>query len=163
MKNTHQKFISGGGYSSNPENYLKNGYNTSINENSLYEVINSTMAVFKSGNKKNNNNTSFILISISIIIGIIIYKTFKICIKENINSYMENAKIIKDGLKEVNYKLDYLFKTKGIGIITGNPGSGKTTSLSTGTVTVISLSSGARSAKRRPATRTIGSVVQYAL
>ena len=32
-------------------------------------------------------------------------------------------------LKEVNYKLDYLFRTKGIGIITGNPGSGKTTSL----------------------------------
>lgn len=30
---------------------------------------------------------------------------------------------------EVNYKLDYLFKIKGIGIITGNPGCGKTTSL----------------------------------
>ena len=31
--------------------------------------------------------------------------------------------------EEVKYKLDYLFKVKGIGIITGNPGLGKTTNL----------------------------------
>ena len=32
-------------------------------------------------------------------------------------------------LKEAKYKLDYLFKTKGIGVITGNPGMGKTTTI----------------------------------
>ena len=36
---------------------------------------------------------------------------------------------VSNDVKEINYKLDYLFKIKGVGVITGNPGSGKTTAL----------------------------------
>jgi len=75
FKNTHQKFISGGTFSSNPTNYLKSGYSTSVNEESLYEVIINTINVF--AEKRNNNNiitfTSIIIISTLLILGIITY------------------------------------------------------------------------------------------
>jgi len=54
FKNTHQGFITGGTYSSNPDEYLKNGYSSSINEGSLYEVVEGTISVFAIKNKKNN-------------------------------------------------------------------------------------------------------------
>jgi len=74
FKNVHQGFISGGTYSSNPSEYLKSGYGTEINEDSLYEVVTGTISVF--GFDNGNNNNSFIwLIMIFFIIslGIIIY------------------------------------------------------------------------------------------
>lgn len=74
FKNTHKGFISGGTYSSDPITYLKSGYTTSKNENSLYEVISSTMSVFKDSNTVINNPISiFVVISSLIILGIIIY------------------------------------------------------------------------------------------
>lgn len=71
LKSTHQNFISGGTYSSDPSSYLKSGYSTSINNNSEYEVI----TVFKENknnneinNKSNNNLFTIILTSLSILI-----------------------------------------------------------------------------------------------
>jgi len=55
FKNTHQKFISGGSYSTNPSDYLETGYTITINENSMYEVIVSTMDVFAQKDKTKNN------------------------------------------------------------------------------------------------------------
>jgi len=74
FKNTHKNFISGGTYSSDPTNYLKSGYSTVLTENSIYNVVDSTMSVFV--DKKINNNNSFKLMTLIIfplIIGIIIY------------------------------------------------------------------------------------------
>lgn len=67
FKNTHQGFITGGAYSSNPDEYLKSGYSSSINENSMYEVTSTTISVFAF--KKQNNN---FFIPIIIIMGICI-------------------------------------------------------------------------------------------
>ena len=75
FKNTHQDFISGGSYSSDPSDYLESRYSTTKN-NSLYEVIQSTMSVFNSNNKttsKTNFLTPIIVIVSLSIIGIIIY------------------------------------------------------------------------------------------
>ena len=69
LKNTHPNFISGGTYSSDPTNYLKPGYSTSLNEKSLYEVTSSTMQVFA---EEESNNTNSLLLFISIIIPIIL-------------------------------------------------------------------------------------------
>lgn len=55
FKNTHKNFISGGSFSSNPINYLKSGYGSIKNDNSLYEVISNTMDVFNESNNPNNN------------------------------------------------------------------------------------------------------------
>jgi len=46
-------------------------------------------------------------------------------IKNNSNLYTYQSKDIN----ELYYKLDYLLKVKGIGVITGSPGKGKTTAL----------------------------------
>lgn len=73
FKNTHNKFISGGTYSSDPTNYLKNGYNVSKNSNSMYEVTISTMKVFAENNITTNSSISLITIGTLIIIGIITY------------------------------------------------------------------------------------------
>ena len=54
FKNTHQKFITGGTYSSNPDEYLKGGYSSDLNENSMYEVVSSTISVFAFQNKNSN-------------------------------------------------------------------------------------------------------------
>lgn len=43
--NTHNSFISGGIYSTNPTKYLKSGYTIVNNSSSLYEVISTTMSV----------------------------------------------------------------------------------------------------------------------
>lgn len=71
FKNTHQGFIAGGTYSSDPTSYLKNGYSTSKNENSLYTVTSSTMQVFAQ-NKKNINTTFPIILIIIPITALII-------------------------------------------------------------------------------------------
>lgn len=77
FKYTHPSFISGGTYSSDPTNYLKNGYTTFKNENSLYEVVisSSTMNILNRNTSNNESNYfDFILIfSIIIIIGTIVY------------------------------------------------------------------------------------------
>jgi len=67
FKNTHQGFISGGKYSSNPTDYLKGGYTTTKNSNSMYEVVSSTISVFKDS-QENNKTTSLIVVIISIIV-----------------------------------------------------------------------------------------------
>ena len=80
---THQGFISGGSYSSNPNDFLKNGYNVSQNENSLYEVIQNTMQTFAT--KEENNKHTFpiliIIFTISILSFIIFVNQKKILIK----------------------------------------------------------------------------------
>ena len=77
FKNTHPEFITGGSYSSDPSNYLESGYNTTKN-NSLYQVLESTMSVFNQESNTNNNLFPIILTTILLsIIGIIIYITYK--------------------------------------------------------------------------------------
>lgn len=66
LKENHKGFISGGTYSSNPTNLLKNGYIASLNDNSLYEVVHNSTGVFKV--KTNNNSNPFIIITIIILI-----------------------------------------------------------------------------------------------
>ena len=78
MKETHPKFITGGTYTSNPTQYLKNGYSTLKKEDSLYEIISSTMSEL---NIKINNNKSLINIFL-IFIPIIILSTI-IYLKRN--------------------------------------------------------------------------------
>lgn len=74
FKNTHPEFISGGTYSSDPTNYLKSGYSISKNNNSMYEVIHSTMSTFKTESTNNKNPFYILIITLSIIIiGITIY------------------------------------------------------------------------------------------
>lgn len=70
FKSTHQGFITGGTYSSNPDEYLKNGFSSSLNENSMYDVVSSTISVFAF---KNQNNNFIIPIIVFIGLGIIIY------------------------------------------------------------------------------------------
>lgn len=80
---THQGFITGGTYSSNPTDFLANNYSASKNENSLYEVTKSTMQVFAT--KDDNNNTSFtplIIIISLLILGIIIFLNRKKILKK---------------------------------------------------------------------------------
>jgi len=81
FKSTHQNFISGGTYTTNPEQYLKNGYNAKLNKDDKYEVLH----VFKektetnqntqnTETKENNNILKIILIISSILlIGSIIF------------------------------------------------------------------------------------------
>ena len=74
FKTNHQGFISGGKYSSNPTNYLKNGYSVSENEDSLYEVVSGTISVFGLNSKsKSNFPIIFITTTSIIILGIVIY------------------------------------------------------------------------------------------
>lgn len=78
FKTNHPNFISGGSYSSNPTNYLKSGYSTSLNDKSLYEVTKSTISVF--GNKNENRNNSipiFPIIGSIIVLGITLYLSRK--------------------------------------------------------------------------------------
>jgi len=74
FKNNHQKFISGGTYSSDPTSYLKNGYSATLNDKSLYEVVSSTIQVFAI-KEKNSNNSLLPIITITtiIILGTIAY------------------------------------------------------------------------------------------
>jgi len=70
FKDTHQGFITGGTYSSNPDEYLKSGYSSDVNENSMYEVVNSTISVFAF---KNQNNSFIVPIIAFIGLCVIIY------------------------------------------------------------------------------------------
>jgi len=73
LKEYHNAFISGGKYSKNPEEHLKPGYTTTI-EDDTYVVTKSTMAVFNDRiNEDNNLKTTIIIIIISIIILITVY------------------------------------------------------------------------------------------
>lgn len=48
------------------------------------------------------------------------------------NPFLKNSRetIVQTGeFKEVSFRLDYLLKTKGFGVITGSPGKGKTTAI----------------------------------
>lgn len=75
----HSSFISGGTYSSNPNNYLKTGYTTTKEDSNLYTVIKSTMKEVIASNKtettSNKNNILIPLATITfvIIVGVIIY------------------------------------------------------------------------------------------
>lgn len=74
LKSIHPKFISGGSYSSDPTKYLKSGYSVQKNENSLYEVISSTIQVFGSNSQSNSSGLStIIVISSLLIIGFVVY------------------------------------------------------------------------------------------
>ena len=85
LKSTHPSFISGGVYSSNPNDYLKPGY-TSTLENEKYNVSKSAMAVF--GEKIDNSNSFsnviiiLVLITLSVITFINKNKIIK-CFKNN--------------------------------------------------------------------------------
>lgn len=85
LKSTHPSFISGGVYSSNPNDYLKPGY-TSTLENEKYNVSKSAMAVF--GEKIDNSNSfsNVIIILVLITIAVITFinknKIIK-CFKNN--------------------------------------------------------------------------------
>lgn len=68
LKNFHNSFISGGKYSSNPEEYLKSGYTQTL-DNNLYTVTKSIMKeVFGTNINDKNNITTILTITISIII-----------------------------------------------------------------------------------------------
>ena len=48
------------------------------------------------------------------------------------NPFLKNSKeifVATDESKEVLFRLDYLVKTKGFGLLTGSPGRGKTTAI----------------------------------
>ncbi len=81
---THQGFIKGGTYTTNPSSYLEEGYSTSLNTDSLYEVVNKDMTdkvelnSFKkensSDNNVNNNGLIYSLIAtIVAVFGMFIY------------------------------------------------------------------------------------------
>ena len=80
FKSTHKNFISGGTYTTNPEPYLKNGYNAKLNKDDKYEVLHvfkeniETTKTNQSIEPKKNNNIFKItlIISLIIIIGSII-------------------------------------------------------------------------------------------
>ena len=73
FKNKMQGFISGGNYSSNPNNYLKDGYTTTKNEKSLYEVITNTANVFFTQNNTNKSMVPISIVLITVTLGIVIY------------------------------------------------------------------------------------------
>ena len=76
FKNIHSGFISGGKYSSDPTEYLKNGY-TSTKDSNFYNVTKGTMKSVVSNSTTNNNSNSFfksVIIIITIaVLGIIAY------------------------------------------------------------------------------------------
>lgn len=73
FKNTHKNFISGGEYSSNPQGYLKTGYETELN-NGVYQVISNAMKEVFAETKSNNTNAIKIFpIIITIILSLITY------------------------------------------------------------------------------------------
>lgn len=80
--NKHQNFITGGIFSSNPNNYLKPGYTTTL-DNNLYTVIKSTMKeVNIDNNNKKSSNIWIYIISSLLIIPLLVF------------SYINRTKII---------------------------------------------------------------------
>ena len=59
FKNIHSGFISGGKYSTNPNEYLKSGYKV-VEDNNKYSVIKSSMKEVVGNNYKENNKNNFI-------------------------------------------------------------------------------------------------------
>lgn len=74
FKSNHPSFISGGVFTSDPSSFLKSGYSVSLEQNSLYSVISSTISVFNLTGENSNATFSFILIiALIIILGIVAY------------------------------------------------------------------------------------------
>lgn len=75
FKEIHSGFISGGKYSSNPSEYLKNGYST-VKESGMYSVTKSTLKTV-SGNGADNSKSTFLKSLIYIftitLLGLIVY------------------------------------------------------------------------------------------
>ena len=69
LKNTHNTFISGGSYSSDPSEYLKTGY-TSALDNNMYKVVKSTMKEVNGfgSNSSNKGIGKIIFISLTVIV-----------------------------------------------------------------------------------------------
>ena len=67
FKTTHPKFITGGSYSSDPTNYLNNGYEVTKNNN-MYDVTTNTMQVFLENNNEPDNSSGIIIIISSLVI-----------------------------------------------------------------------------------------------
>ena len=74
LKQYHNSFISGGEYSTNPNEYLKPGYSANL-ENNKYIVTQSTMmSVFSNKVNENNNiKTPIIIVIVSIISIVLLY------------------------------------------------------------------------------------------
>lgn len=74
LKQFHNSFISGGEYSSNPEEYLKSGYTSNL-KNGKYEVLQSTLLeVFASGGNTNNGGGTIIITLILMVsLGLLVY------------------------------------------------------------------------------------------
>lgn len=77
FKNKHSKFIGGGEYSSNPEQYLLSGYNANL-ENNLYKVSKNNMrSVFLESVDSNSFTSIFIVLLILVFGGVIfIYRNW---------------------------------------------------------------------------------------
>ena len=67
FKNIHSGFISGGKYSTNPNEYLKSGYKV-VEEDNKYSVVKNTMKEVISNNYKESNKNNFIKSLIFILI-----------------------------------------------------------------------------------------------
>lgn len=72
FKSNHPSFITGGKYSSNPSDYLKTGYSTSL-ENNLYNVVKSTM---KETFFTNNNSFGKLVIIFGLFITLLTFGYF---------------------------------------------------------------------------------------
>ena len=74
FKTNHPKFITGGTYSSNPNEYLKQDYTTTL-DNDSYTVIKSTMkeVIFNTINTKTSPIKPLIIIIVTIIVCFLIY------------------------------------------------------------------------------------------
>jgi len=82
FKNIHSGFVSGGEYSTNPNEYLKPGYKV-VEDNNKYSVVKSTMKEVVGNNYKESNKNNFIksfifIISISILFVLIYINRIKI-------------------------------------------------------------------------------------
>lgn len=88
LVNKHSKFIKGGKYTSNPDEYLIDGYNTNLLDN-LYVVIKSTMKEDIIQNSKNKSNIVKILIYLLSIITILIATYLN---KTKILNFIKNIK-----------------------------------------------------------------------
>ena len=74
---THSGFISGGSYSSSPTSYLIDGYSTSLDSSSMYEVVNkeidNKIPLIMINSKNNNNYIWSVVVTIILSIIVIVY------------------------------------------------------------------------------------------
>jgi len=82
FKSTHPKFISGGEYSSNPNEYLLSGYSSSL-EDGMYTITKTTMSevLFKTSSSSKNYTLPIILTLLLISIALIYFNREKPFIK----------------------------------------------------------------------------------